>query len=658
MKPKGTVLSGAGTRGFLTGTHPMVIVSILLAAALLFSACASAPRVEEVKAVTLCAGGRCAPVGEGYSRPQALAGVYRLIKESENAPYRLCEAEPGSRRCQHDDISMFIQGGPIPGMGTMKNGEITETEISPETGEVFYTVKTSLNFIGVPLVTTSHKSRINLASDSRFILMEDDYYTNWMAVGNQVMSFNMAIDYINLDRGEIGGYYGWASTGVGMGKGSGYAILRFPARMTAGSTWFDYGEMIAMVPSAAPRDDREETPRVETGTDRGAPLVAAVETAAPAPSTDRPQGPDEPSRVETADRRKDSQLAELEQRQAEMARQTLALEAQLKNAELERKEAQLRLARLKAELAKKSAEAQQEEAARVEAELALQDARARMEVQARRRTETELARTRQQIEAEARRKEEAERQTLAAFRAGFGHYVALVVGNNDYRFLPKLNTAESDAVAVAQLLETEYGFSVEVLRNATRSAVMMALSSLRRRLTARDSLLIYYAGHGWLDQEADEGYWLPVDAARDNEVNWISNASITTYLKAMHAKHVLVVADSCYSGKLVRGFKVTQKGPDLMAYLSKMAEKRTRVVMASGGLEPVADSGGRGDHSVFATAFMGALKENPHVMDGTTLFSKIRRPVMVNSDQTPQYADIRNAGHDGGDFIFIRIPIN
>jgi len=27
---------------------------------------------------------------------------------------------------------------------------------------------------------------------------------------------------------------------------------------------------------------------------------------------------------------------------------------------------------------------------------------------------------------------------------------------------------------------------------------------------------------------------------------------------------------------------------------------------------------------------------------------------MVNSDQTPEYGDIRKAGHDGGDFLFVR----
>lgn len=76
--------------------------------------------------------------------------------------------------------------------------------------------------------------------------------------------------------------------------------------------------------------------------------------------------------------------------------------------------------------------------------------------------------------------------------------------------------------------------------------------------------------------------------------------------------------------------------------------------MSSGGLEPVADSGGTGQHSVFAAAFIDVLLENKKVLDSTLFFSKIRHPVMVNSDQTPEYADIRRAGHEGGDFFFLR----
>ena len=77
------------------------------------------------------------------------------------------------------------------------------------------------------------------------------------------------------------------------------------------------------------------------------------------------------------------------------------------------------------------------------------------------------------------------------------------------------------------------------------------------------------------------------------------------------------------------------------------------MAITSGGLEPVADKGG-GGHSPFAKAFIDALRDNDGVMDGTQLFTKMRRPVMVAARQTPQYADVREAGHDGGDFLFVR----
>ncbi len=67
----------------------------------------------------------------------------------------------------------------------------------------------------------------------------------------------------------------------------------------------------------------------------------------------------------------------------------------------------------------------------------------------------------------------------------------------------------------------------------------------------------------------------------------------------------------------------------------------------------MADKGGSG-HSPFAKAFIDTLNNNNTVMDGTQLFSKMRRPVMVAARQTPQYADVREAGHDGGDFLFVR----
>jgi uncharacterized caspase-like protein len=238
-----------------------------------------------------------------------------------------------------------------------------------------------------------------------------------------------------------------------------------------------------------------------------------------------------------------------------------------------------------------------------------------------------------------------------SYNIDYGPYFALVIGNNNYKHLPQLKTAQNDAKEVAEILQDQYGFKVSLIMDAKRSDILLALNNLRWNLTHHDNLLIYYAGHGWLDKEADEGYWLPVDAQKNNMIAWVSNSSITASLRALKAKHVLIVADSCYSGKLARGVHIVDKTP---GYLSRLSRKRARCVISSGGLEPVADSGGDGLHSVFATAFLNALKENNDILDGADLFNKLRRPVMLNSDQTPEYSDIRKAGHEGGEFLFIR----
>ena len=83
-----------------------------------------------------------------------------------------------------------------------------------------------------------------------------------------------------------------------------------------------------------------------------------------------------------------------------------------------------------------------------------------------------------------------------------------------------------------------------------------------------------------------------------------------------------------------------------------MSQTKTRVVITSGGLEPV--EAGKGEHSPFARAMLHALNDNDNIIEGSSLFNKIRRPVMLAADQTPQYSDVRRAGHDGGDFLFVR----
>jgi len=137
---------------------------------------------------------------------------------------------------------------------------------------------------------------------------------------------------------------------------------------------------------------------------------------------------------------------------------------------------------------------------------------------------------------------------------------ALVIENNTYVDLPKLGTARADAERIAGVLNRQYDYTVTLLRDATRDQNFDAFDRLRRELGEDDNLLIYYAGRGWLDPDADRGYWLPVDARRDTRSRWLSNGDITDLLRATKARQVMLVADSCYSGTLTRGIKIGSEG--------------------------------------------------------------------------------------------------
>ncbi len=218
----------------------------------------------------------------------------------------------------------------------------------------------------------------------------------------------------------------------------------------------------------------------------------------------------------------------------------------------------------------------------------------------------------------------------------FGNYHALVIGANAYKHLPKLKTAINDAKSIAAKHETLYGFKVRLLLDPTRDDIIDASDDYLETLEFRDNLLIYYAGHGWLDESTDRGYRLPVDAKKGRRSKWLSNANITDTLKSLAAKHVMVVPDCCYSGTLTRSASVG-----------------LRFAMVSSRLEPVEDNAG-GGNSPFARAFLNALSDNPDIIDGTRLFAAIRRPVILDTKQTPEYSNVRDSSHDGGDFLFVR----
>jgi TPR repeat protein len=241
-----------------------------------------------------------------------------------------------------------------------------------------------------------------------------------------------------------------------------------------------------------------------------------------------------------------------------------------------------------------------------------------------------------------------------------GNYYALVIGINDYPApLPALKTAVNDARAVAGLLQSRYGFQVISVLNhdATRAHILNALNQFRISLKDSDSLLVYYAGHGYLDKEADRAYWLPVDAESAMSANRISADDLTAAARTMPSRHVLIISDSCYSGTLTvsRDVNSSLLSAGQTALLSRMMKSRSRNLMASGGNEPVSDNGPDG-HSVFASAVLKALEQAaaPMFTARQLFYGSVEENVAGTAVQTPRYDYIRNANHDDGDFVFVQ----
>jgi len=245
----------------------------------------------------------------------------------------------------------------------------------------------------------------------------------------------------------------------------------------------------------------------------------------------------------------------------------------------------------------------------------------------------------------------------------WGNYWALIIGINNYSQWPQLRTAAKDAKELSNVLTRHYGFRKDrvILRlneAATLSRINKDLRDISSTLGPNDNLLVYFAGHGQLDDLTGEGYWIPVDGQAKDTSSWLPNSLVKNILSSeqVKGKNIVVIADSCYSGSLLRG------GPSLLsaddaryeARLQELALRKSRQVISSGGVEPVAD-GGRDGHSLFAYYLIKALRENRRqVIDiENILHSAVWKPVSEIGGQRPSLGRLKTAMDEDGQFVLV-----
>jgi len=237
-----------------------------------------------------------------------------------------------------------------------------------------------------------------------------------------------------------------------------------------------------------------------------------------------------------------------------------------------------------------------------------------------------------------------------------GQYWALIIGIDKYEHAPKLETAVNDARGVSNVLQERYGFRPDHItelfdEQATRNNIETALYTLAHNVGKDDSLFIYYAGHGQYDEEEQLGWWVPVEAQPTAPGMFITNASIRDYINSMKARHVYLVADSCFSGTLFGGTR-SLLPPLNDQFFNRLYTHPSRWGLTSGGKEPVADQGKNG-HSFFAYLLLNLLKENtnPYLVP-SHIFDQLAPLLANNSSQTPRSEPLKGTGDEGGQFVF------
>jgi len=149
--------------------------------------------------------------------------------------------------------------------------------------------------------------------------------------------------------------------------------------------------------------------------------------------------------------------------------------------------------------------------------------------------------------------------------------VALVIGNNDYKNVPKLQKAVNDARTMGDTLK-QLGFSVMVAENQNRQAFSETLLAFDKAVEPGDTAFFFYAGHGF--EIAGQNFLLPTDvpAASEGQEELVRDASVLAdriieRLQNKKARTAILVFDACRNNPFERS--------------------GTRAVAGGGGLAPM-----------------------------------------------------------------------
>lgn len=229
----------------------------------------------------------------------------------------------------------------------------------------------------------------------------------------------------------------------------------------------------------------------------------------------------------------------------------------------------------------------------------------------------------------------------------------LGVGINKYTHFPSLSNAVKDVQDLLALLMDRYQFKKEHAtllfdEEATQANIIAALDGYVEQLRPDDNLLLFYSGHGHLNQRTGRGFWIPVDARPGQAARYISNSLIKNYIEDIPTRHTLLISDSCFSGALfVRGATRSSLAID------ELEQRRSRWALCSGRHDELVNDGNPGENSPFTSSILKVLGQNQapklNILKVVDEVTELTRAIYR---QLPEGNPLFDAGHEGGQFIF------
>ncbi|WP_367391339.1 caspase domain-containing protein [Lewinella sp. LCG006] len=230
----------------------------------------------------------------------------------------------------------------------------------------------------------------------------------------------------------------------------------------------------------------------------------------------------------------------------------------------------------------------------------------------------------------------------------------LGIGINTYNNgWPPLRNAVRDVKTIAEILEKDYGVQqLQLLldEDATRENILRALDDLADSISAPDSLIVYYAGHGHLNKR-ERGFWVPHDAKANELGALIPNTTLRDHLHDIKTLHTLLISDACFSGSLLVRSKDNMGG----LAISELAQLPSRWAICSGRHDEVVADGPANGHSPFAQSILDVLQKTEEPFFTTDhLYIQVRNQTRANYDQLPDGGVLMGIGHGRGMYVFTK----